>query len=279
MICRLCLAKAATHHMTERSPSGRFEEAHYCPEFCEAKYLKPPPPGSIFPRPRLTLKNIMILVGVWAIPNAVAAWVLRGGHVTGTPAQLRQWTIHAFLGVNCFLGFCGALMALGRWLNRVSWYKRTGGLLPMPEPKKLTIKQQASLIVWMIPLFAWAYVATVLDAWLTPKIWPIQRRSPQLFALFAWAPLVPLLILVLSKDRALRERLRQEWEAASRPERVFRVMTVAWGVGFLLAIVMGGQGLLRWGFVPWFPIPPVMLIGIVVLVALKAALAASIRRR
>jgi hypothetical protein len=278
MICQLCLIKMATRHVTERSPRGRFEEAHYCAECYEAKYLRPPPPADSFPRPRATLKNLMILVGVWAVPNAIAAWVMRSGYVTGTPAQLRQWAINTFLGVNLVLGFFVVLVALQTWLNRVIWHRRTGGLVPMPK-QKLTPKQHAALLVRMGPFFAWCVVAAFLERWLTPKIWPIQQSSPRLFVLILCAPLLPIAALGLSKNRWLRDRIWQEWRVASGPERVFRALAMAWTFGFLVVIVMGGTSLVGWGFRIWFPIPPVMLIWIVVQLVLMAAVAMSVRRR
>src|SRR5438477_5908489 len=98
MICQLCLANAATCHVTERSPSGRFGEAHYCPECCAVKYFKPPPHASEFPKPKLTLQNVMILVAVLAAPNAIAAWAIGSGYLT--PAQVRRWTHVDSLRVN-----------------------------------------------------------------------------------------------------------------------------------------------------------------------------------
>src|SRR4051794_38130940 len=83
MICQLCLGEAATERVTERLPSGRSREAQYCWSCYEARYLKPPPAGSHFPRLAFRLKNVMIHVAVWAVPNAVAAWIMRSGWVTG----------------------------------------------------------------------------------------------------------------------------------------------------------------------------------------------------
>jgi hypothetical protein len=278
MICQLCLTEAATQHVTERAPCGRFEVARYCAECYEAKFFKPPPSTSGFPRPRLTLKNIMILVGVWAIPNAVVAWVMRSGYVTGTAIQMRQWTRDAFLAVNLVLGFFVVWFGLMIWLFRVMWYKRTGGLVTMPV-QKLTREQYGAWALSMVPILVWLVVATFLERWLTPKIWPIQRHSAQLLALIECAGVLPIVALRLWKNHEMRDRIRQEWRAASGLERALRAVAVAWTFGFFLAIVLGGPGLAHWGFVLWFPIPPAILIGIVVQLALMAAVALSIRRR
>ncbi len=61
MICQLCLDKPATVLMTKHLSSGYLEEAHYCAECYEAKYVKPPPTAGDFPRPRFTLKNVRVV--------------------------------------------------------------------------------------------------------------------------------------------------------------------------------------------------------------------------
>ena len=96
---------------------------------------------------------------MWAVPNAITAWVLRSGYVTGTPAQLRQWTIHAFSGINLVLGFFVTWGTLLAWLIKVMSYRRTGGLVPMPQ-QTLTPRQHLTLIVRMVPILAWCVVAS-----------------------------------------------------------------------------------------------------------------------
>ena len=84
----------------------------------------------------------MILVALWAVPNAAVAWFMRSGLITGTSQQLREWTIAAFLGVNLVFAFFGAWFGLLTWLQKVTWYNQTGGVLPMPAPERLPRKQQ-----------------------------------------------------------------------------------------------------------------------------------------
>lgn len=278
MICQICAAKEATNRVTERSRSGRFEEAHYCPECYEAKYLKPPPTACDFPRPRLRIKNVMILVGVWAIPNAVAAWVKGSGYLTGTPAQIRQWTINTFLGVNLVLGFLVVYLAMLAWLFRVIWYKRTGGLLPMPEQTP-SPKQHATLIVRMLTIFAWIVASTLLELWLTPRIWPFQRHSHRLFVLIVCAPLLPILAIRLWSEHALIIYVRQQWRTAAWPERLSRALCIVWSIFLIIITLMGGSDLRRWGLVRWLPIPPFILVGVAIQIVLLAAVSLSIRRR
>ena len=277
MVCQLCRVKAATYQITERSSTDRFGEAHYCFKCYEAKYLKPPPPGG-FPRPRSTIKNVMMLVAVWAVPNAITAWIMRSGHFTGSPAQVRRWTLYAFLGVNLVLGFLVVYHALLTWLTRVLWFRRTGGVVPMPA-QEMTPGQQRAFLARLVPLCIWIVVAVPLTGWLTPRIWPIQSFSTGLLFLIMFAPFLPGMVLALAKNQGFPDWVRQDWRTAAGPERIVRALAMVWGVGFFLTIVMGGPSLMRWGFVPWFPIPTVVLIGMVGQLVLLAAVSLSVRRR
>jgi hypothetical protein len=278
MLCQLCLEKPAMCHLTTRSRAGHFIEDHYCSACYAAKYLQPPAAAASFPRPRFTLNNVMILLGLWTVPNAIAAWVFRSGYVTGTPAQIRQWTIQTFLGVNLLVGFSVLWTYLLTWLVRVMWYKKTGDLVPMPQ-QKMTLRQSLALIVALTLYFAWCKAAIVLDRWLTPMIWPIQRSSPHLLSVLLLLPGFLMLALRFPQNRYLRERIWQEWRAASRQERLLRALAIAWSLGFLPLLVFGGPSLMTVGFNLWFPIPAVLLIWVVGQMVLMAAVAFSVRRR
>lgn len=193
VICHLCLARWATHHLAVPSSSGQAEQAHYCPECYKAKYHKPPLPDAAFPRPRFTIKSIMILVSVWTVPNEVAAWIMRSGLVTGTPEQLRQWTIPAFVAVNLLLGFFTAWFYLMNWLGKVMWFHRTGGLVPMPH-EKLTVRQQLAPLLHTWPTFAWCLAASFLARWMPSQMKPPLRSGPQLFSLILLSPLLAGLV-------------------------------------------------------------------------------------
>jgi hypothetical protein len=283
MLCHLCLSKPATMHLTEKLPSGKFGEAHYCSECYEAKYLKPPPGADSFPRPRFTLKKIMILIAVWTVPNAVTAWVMKSNRITGTPEQLREWTMTAFLAVNLVFAFYAGWLGLLTWLQRVTWYNQTGGALPMPVERRPPLKQQLKACVLFMPFFAWIIAAIFLEHWLTPRIWPGRRGSIALLILLMWAPilaiLTPLAVRGLRKNPATRERIRLGWSLMSPVERVLRIVAILWMLGFLLLMIQMGPSLVRWGFTIYFPIPPAFLIVIVGQIALMAGIAVAVRRR
>jgi hypothetical protein len=94
MTCQLCVVCPATCRVTQRHPDGQLEEGYYCSNCYEAKYVRQPPPDRGAPRLRFTIKALMILVVVFSVPNAIAAWILRS--ISGTPQQIREWSASAF---------------------------------------------------------------------------------------------------------------------------------------------------------------------------------------
>lgn len=283
MICQLCLARLATRHVTELSSDDRFVEAQYCEDCYTAKYQEPLPRRA--PRLSFTIKSFMILAGVWASPNAVTAWIMRSGWVTGTPAQVRIWTIQAFLAVNLVFGFFFVWFGLMTWFTRLMWHNQTGGLIPMPKHPKLNRKQRVALLIqlllMLVPLLALQIGALILANWLAGKF-PVFQR-PQWFALISAAWLLPFVaasfFLKNRKNSHIREQIRQLWRTASWTERAVRAIAVGWTVGFLIAIVVGSPRLFFWGFTMWFPIPPVILLWVVVQLALLAAVALAAKKR
>lgn len=277
MICQRCLSKTATWRIIERSPSGRIDRIHFCVDCYEVTCFEPPP-ARPFPLPRITLNTVMIVIAVFAVSNAIAAAVMRN-LVFGTAEQLRDWTVRAFVALNLVLAFFVLWFGLIYWLGRVSWYKRTGNLLPRPRAPKLSRRQYLAVVVRIMPLLAWMLAAQFLHLWLTPKLWPMQRVSLPLLYLLLCGPSLLLFAWTFSRNHALQEHLRKEWRTSSGLERALKAMIFAWSIGFVAAIGFGGPNLLGWGFTTWFPIPRVILIGIAVQLGLGAATAFATRRR
>ena len=277
MTCQLCLARAATHRVTDRSPASRSDHRYYCLQCYAAKYVKSPPPGHGFRRPRFTIKNVMVLVALFSIPNAIAAWVMRSGYITGTPVELRRWRIYVFLAVNLVPGFFGLFIAAFAWIDRARIYNRTGGVrVPQIE---LTPRHRRTLIILLFLYVAWFAVALILAKWLVPMVWPAQPPGCQPFFLVLVAPLPLIFVVRLSTDRATRNRLRQDWKAASGPERVLRVVLLAWFGCIILMLGFGDcLGSLS-GSSLWFRMALFVLFGNVVPLLLFAALAMSTRAR
>jgi hypothetical protein len=161
MICQFCLAKQATLRVTQRKSSGQFEDLFYCGACCDALYVKRSSPMEI-PRPRFTLKKVMILLGAWNVANAVVSWVMNSGHIPATPEQIRQSTVQTFVAVNLSLSFLTVCTFVLTWLASVMWYKRTGGLVPMPV-QSMTLRKYFHVLPCVLPILAWSITAIFLE--------------------------------------------------------------------------------------------------------------------
>jgi hypothetical protein len=276
MTCQLCLSSAATRHVTDRSPAARSDHRYYCSQCYEAKYLNSPRHDNGSPRPRFAIKNLMVLVAMFSVPNAIAAWTMNSGFVLGTPIELRRWTISAFLAANLVPAFFVFLFAMIAWTDRVRTHNWTGGVR-IPE-LELTPGQRRTVIVWLLLYFAWSAFALLLPGWLVKK-WPDLLSGTHLFFLILPAPLPLILIFKLRKDRTMRNRIRQDWKVARWPERLLRIVTLAWLFGTFLVLGLGDWELAKWGFRIWFPIPPALLLWFAVTLSLYAAMAMSTSRR
>jgi hypothetical protein len=235
MLCQLCLAAGATQHLFGRRPSGRIGVAHYCRACYEAKYLKPAPATGGFPRPRFTLKHAMSLVAAFAILNALVASVMGSGLIRGTPTQLRQWTSLTFLAVNCGCGIFVSFVFFVDWLVKAHWFKKTGGLAPMPPVPPMTLKQIPSLLAFLVALFFWLFASAFLTEWLTPTLWPMQARNSWLFMAISCGPMLVLLVW-WSVGHPLVARLKVDWKSASGPERAWKVALILYPIAFPLAL-------------------------------------------
>ena len=236
MLCQMCLEAEATIHILDRPSTDELVDADYCQKCYHAKYVNPPARPPAFPRPRFTIKNLMIFAGLFAIPNAAVALIMRSSLITGTPDQIREWTLQAFLFANCYCGLMAAFIPTLNWLHKAQWHKMTGGLVPMTQPRKLSLKEYPRLLLLVVPMVLWYLAGLFLIDWLAPILWPGRRLDPVLATLIVSAPLIAWAGLRLKSNRHLVERARGLWRGASRRERLFRVLALSWPfvIGFLV---------------------------------------------
>jgi hypothetical protein len=276
IMCQLCLSRTATQRVTVHSSAARCDDRYYCSQCFEAKYLQPPSLNRGFPRPRFAIKDLMVLVAVFSVPNAIVASIMTSGLIPGTPDQLREWKTHAFLAANLLPAFMVLFIGVVAWTDRVFIYKWTGGVRT-PEAE-LTSRQRRTMIGWPLAYIAWSAFALFLSRWLV-KMWPSQLAGTHLVFLILPAPLPLIAIFMLRKDRAMRNRIREDWKAMSGPVRLLRIIMLSWLFGTFLVLGLGDWDLAKWGFRIWFPIPPALLLWFAVTFSLNAAMAISTRRR
>ncbi len=183
------------------SPLGLVEREGYCEPCSVAKDEKQPVAGARGARPQFTIKSFMIVICLWAVPNALVAWVMKSGDVAGTPEQLSQWTIQTFVAVNLVLAFVAGWSFLFVWLIRLVCFKSTDGLASSPpnkrtidglpalseqEQERRTSSRAERLIKAVAVAFGLGWAVVVL----------IGRDEPMLWEFNDWFP-VPRALLVL----------------------------------------------------------------------------------
>ncbi len=244
MLCQMCLEADATIHMLDRPAADRFVEADYCQTCYHLKYVNPPASRPVLPRPRFTIKKLMIFAAVFAIPNTAVALLMRSGLITGTSAQIRDWTLQAILVANFFCGVIAAFILSQNWLQKAQWHKMTGGLVPMTQPRKLSLKEYLKLPLVVASIVFWYLAGLFLIDWLTPILWPGRRPDPALSTWILSAPLLAWVCLRLKSNRHVVQRVRGLWRGASGRERTFRALALSWS--FVIVIVMFSESWMRW---------------------------------
>jgi hypothetical protein len=277
MICELCLAAEATSIGAERLSAGRLTDFHYCSSCWAAKSLGVPPGEAGFPRPRLTLNGVMILVAISAIPNGLAAWLVRSRFARGSSEQMSQWTHSAFLTANACFGLVTAYVFLDAWLRDVVWYRRTGGIIAVPKPTRISKNQN---LTWLA--IDWVFGTNLLTECLTTLLRPNPLCDLLLFTGVSTLLLYATVRLIWngSTSRAMLEPFWQEWGRSSGMERALKVIALAWPMGLFV--------ILRWRLVPsrillnlnpWLLLPGLLLIVLGSRLLFKACEAVVTRRR
>ena len=220
MTCQLCLANWATRRITDNPLDKGCEDRHYCQSCYEAKYLKIGPPPGDFPRLRYTLKNAAVLIVLCALISAAAVLVVRSGHFVDSPPGVRK--LHTFLAVSLTLGFYIACFRLFCWLGRVIFYKRTGGLVTAAQPRSLTRNEQGAMFRRDVACLAWIGVAFLLAVLVCTRMSPIRMPIGAVFVVLFCVPVAAVLVLRVSRDQTLRNRIRQDWGRGSWQEGMFR---------------------------------------------------------
>ena len=143
MLCRTCFQAQATYHVLDRPSDDGLVESQYCLACYERRYVHPPacrravadasprpaaPPA--FPLSRLTIRNLMIVAGFFAVLNAALALFVRSGLIMGTPAQIDERAIRAFLIVNPFFAILLVEGTCLSWFRKVHLWKITGDVPP-----------------------------------------------------------------------------------------------------------------------------------------------------
>ncbi len=204
MRCEICRQAEATFHLLEYPPGDHPPvRVAYCPACYERRYGNPPAGLVEWPRLRLRLKDVMGIVGLFAVTNVLVVLFMRSDQVQGTPAQIRDWTLKALVAANSILVIILAFSILAWWAGQIRAYQIAHGLAPKmprwrpPSPEELLRR----LMTRVIPMLAWLIASPYLIGWLTRT----RRLSfDQALALWSAANLALVIVLIFLRVCPIR---------------------------------------------------------------------------
>jgi hypothetical protein len=273
MICQVCLSTEATMHVTEQHPAGRFLGGHYCRCCWEAKECGPSSAPTCWPRPKLAIKRILIVVIGFALADCLAVLVVRNRPIEQSPDERMRSTGSAVVMVN----FCISVLLLhsfmSNWLRRLTWHKRTGSARTMPSAKAMSCNRD---FAWFS--LSWMMVSNILTNSLGIALAASYHFRLGLFAVIS--AVVGTGYVWIACKSPLFERFRQIWATASEPERALALVAILWplGVTLLFRCKLVPINVLS-NINPWFWIPTLLGFVFGCHVLFLAAEALATRRR
>lgn len=134
VLCRMCQKAEATTRVSVSLPGAPAVEPACC-KSCSAHLLEhalPPPfPPTLFPRPRFTIRHLMILAGVSGLVHVAIILTVRALVGEGNPAAVRAWTLRVALYTDVFGPVLATEFLAFLWFERLRWYKITGRWVPL----------------------------------------------------------------------------------------------------------------------------------------------------
>ncbi len=212
MLCRTCFQAQATFHVLDRPSDDGLVESHYCLACYEQKYIHPPTGWLVmaddsrsadtpaFPLSRFTIKELMIVAGFFAVLNAALALFMRSGLIGGSPAQIYDRTIKAFLIVNPFFAIFLVDCVCLSWFWKAHLRKITNDV-PLPQLKAIRRLDEWTIgwegasslerALLISRLFAWFFwfavsiprIANWSDFWLVAAVLPLILLCIEAFLL------------------------------------------------------------------------------------------------
>ena len=131
MLCDSCLSSQATSHVTEVLRTGETVERQFCLHCCTELYFSRCLVETRCPRPRLTLKMLVVAVAIFGVTNATINCAARNALMgrNADEAFARRWS--ASITLNCSLAVVLLYAFLSSWLRKVAKRAQTQGEIPM----------------------------------------------------------------------------------------------------------------------------------------------------
>lgn len=251
MLCQICLQARATIHVRNHPSDDPQADSHFCPACFDREFVHPPDgwimvdddathragPPPFFSRPRFTIRGLMILVGGSALVNAALVLFFRV-LISGTPAEIAEWTTRAVLFGNLYCAAIAALVLGFRWLVRWHWYATTGRWLSFSQlMREARLMHEAGISDYMNRAFSDELERAILWSFFWANRWHQYARTGR------WLSFEELIPEPWQREGG---RIPTHPRLASAGEWFFWVLGVAWLL--LWVYVLGQRGRTPWIF-------------------------------
>jgi hypothetical protein len=130
MLCQICLQAEATIHVSICSSSETPVESDYCHACYQIKDAdRAPADPPVFPLSRFTIRDLMIVAGLFAILNAAIVLYMRSGQISGPPVRIGDRMPKVLVIVNLVFAVYLSEFVVMRWFKEYIWHKKAGGTI------------------------------------------------------------------------------------------------------------------------------------------------------
>lgn len=208
---------------------------------------------------QFNIKTLMLVVAIWAIPNALFVWMVRSNPRAFPQAE------QFFFGINVALVFFALSVVYAEVLHR---YTTRGKSTAQIRAQWANAGKNApSLFVFEALLL------------LSIAFWYFNRffRTHGLHYGHLAVLILVVTVVTMVRSQLRRRPSRRDWSSASLVQLTSGIAAIAWMIGAGYTLFVYKPHLMGWGLKPWFPIPPAMLLMLLGMMVLQGVSAVSMR--
>jgi len=197
---------------------------------CTATYFNGRSRYSHFPRPRFTLKTLLVTVALFGVANSTINCAARN-RLIGQGDEVSRRSESAAIALNCSLAIAVFYIFSTAWLRKVVAHARTQGEIPMSRGRPPLWREDLS---WFS--MPWMGISLSVTNWLGAGLAPGQQLKPVLFVVtsaFVFFFIAAILVRTPA-TRPLWLPFSESWKIAGTAERIGGVLASSWPVGVVL---------------------------------------------
>lgn len=208
---------------------------------------------------QFNIKTLMLVVAIWAIPNALFAWMVRSNPRAFPQAE------QSFVGINISLVILALFVVYSEVLHR---YTKRGKSTAQIRAQWADARKNApSLLVFH------ALILLSIAFWYFNHFFRIHGLHYGHLAVL----ILVVTVATMVRSQIRRRPSRRDWTSASFVHVASGIAAIAWTIGAGYTLFVYKPHLLAWGLKPWFPISPAMLLMLLGMSVLQGVAVVSMR--